>query len=72
MCITGIAAHTAFLAFGAQSMFSHLYGSYWSIVPWVAPTVIGTIGIRVAIMRYKQQGRIPNTKNSHAGGKLVG
>lgn len=61
MCITGIAAHTAFLAFGAQSMFSHLYGSYWSIIPWVAPTLIGTIGIRVAIGRYKQQGRIPAT-----------
>jgi hypothetical protein len=53
MCITGIAAQTAFLAFGAQSMFSQLYGSYWSVVPWVAPTVVGIIGIRVAITRYK-------------------
>lgn len=58
MCITGIAAHTAFLAFGAQSMFAQLYGSYWSIIPWVAPTVIGIIGIRVAVSRYKKQGRI--------------
>lgn len=62
MCVTGIAAHTAFLAFGAQSMFAQFYGSYWSIIPWVAPTVIGTIGIRVAITRYKREGRISDTK----------
>jgi hypothetical protein len=72
MCITGIAAHTAFLAFGAQSMFSHLYSSYWSIVPWVAPTIIGSLGIRVAITRYKRKGRIPHTKNSQGSAKLIG
>lgn len=61
MCVTGIAAHTAFFAFGAQNVVSQIFSSYWSIVPWVAPTVIGTIGIRVAIGRYKQSGRISTT-----------
>lgn len=72
MCVTGIAAHTAFLAFGAQSVFAQMYSGYWSIVPWMAPTVIGTIGIRVAIARYKREGRIPSTNISATSARIVG
>lgn len=53
MCITGIASHTAFLVFGASSVIEQSMNSTMSIVVWVAPTVVGTIGIRVAKRRFK-------------------
>ena len=54
MCISGIAAHTAFLAFGANNFVSGLVQGYWQIVPWVLPTVVGAIGITVASRKYRQ------------------
>lgn len=49
---TGIAAHTAFLVFGASSFINSLISGPWAIIPWVAPTVIGFIGIRYAKKKY--------------------
>ncbi|RBP52820.1 hypothetical protein [Arenicella xantha] len=52
MGTSGIAAHTAFLAFGASSLITSLVNSYWALAPWLAPTVIGTIAIRLAVGKY--------------------
>lgn len=52
MGISGIAAHTAFLAFGANRLIGDLFQSYWSMLPWLAPTVFGTILIRLAVRKY--------------------
>ena len=52
MGVGGIAAHTAFMAFGASGLLTNLYSTYWAIIPWVAPTVIGTIAISLSIRKY--------------------
>jgi len=54
MCISAIAAYTAFLAFGVSSVLSNVLESYWGVIPWVAPSIIGTIGIRIAVRHRKQ------------------
>lgn len=38
---TGIAAHTAFAAFGARRLFPELGLDGWGLLPWLAPTVVG-------------------------------
>lgn len=49
---TGIAAHTAFLVFGASSFISELITGPLAIIPWVSPTVIGFAGIFYARKKY--------------------
>lgn len=39
---TGIAAYTAFFAFGASRMFASIFDGPLIAIPWVLPTVIGT------------------------------
>ncbi len=51
---SGIAAHTAFLVFGANSMLPDaITQSSWSIVPWITPAIIGTLLIRLAVRKYQ-------------------
>ncbi len=50
MVVSGIAAYTAFLAFGGKTML-HLDG-YVIIIPWILPTVIGVIIIRLMKRKY--------------------
>lgn len=51
---TGIAAHTAFLVFGASSYVSALISGPLAIIPWVSPTVIGFIGMYYARKKFVQ------------------
>lgn len=55
MLTTGIAAYTAFFVFGAGNFFNELLSGYWSILPWVAPGVIGTFGMRYAVAKYEKK-----------------
>lgn len=48
---SGIAAHTAFMSFGGSSLITGFFNSYWALVPWMAPTVIGIIAINVAVKK---------------------
>ena len=54
---TGIAAHTAFLAFGAvrlvPTIYSHSPALY--VIPWVAPTVIGVMAITWLKRHYRKK-----------------
>lgn len=52
MCSSGIAAYTAFFVFGGSQFFSSVLPGYWGIIPWVAPGLIGTFGIRYAVKRF--------------------
>ena len=52
MGVAGIAAHTAFLVFGSQSLFPPIQNSFISITLWVSPTIIGLIAIKVAKNKY--------------------
>ncbi len=53
MVVSGIAAYTAFLAFGGRNML-HLDG-YVMIIPWILPTVIGVIIIRLMKRKYAKK-----------------
>lgn len=53
MCTSGIAAHTAFFAFGAHQILPASFMANLGFIPWVAPSVIGVIGITWAKRRFK-------------------
>ncbi len=57
MLTTGIASYTAFFAFGGRTWLGELLSGQLMIIPWVAPTVIGLIGIKWYTQRYTQQKR---------------
>ncbi|MGB0166656.1 MAG: hypothetical protein ACPF8V_07355 [Luteibaculum sp.] len=52
MCSSGIAAYTAFLVFGARSFLQNYFDGAWSVLPWVLPTIVGSLGIRMAVKRF--------------------
>ena len=52
---TGIAAYTAFLVFGARQFLEGMITGYWSIIPWLLPTVLGMVGIRFARKYFKSE-----------------
>ena len=46
MLVTGIAAYTAFFAFGGRTWLGEIFAGQLMIIPWVAPTVMAVIGIK--------------------------
>ncbi|MEM6318687.1 MAG: hypothetical protein AAF960_13530 [Bacteroidota bacterium] len=58
MIITGIAAYTAFFAFGGRTLMGNIFTGYWMIIPWVAPTVLGIRAIKY-LEKYYQRKRKP-------------
>lgn len=38
---SGIAAYTAFFAFGGRALFAELLTGHWMMLPWLIPTLIG-------------------------------
>lgn len=45
MIVSGIAAHTAFFAFGGSKFLSSILTDGWMIIPWILPTAIGVVCI---------------------------
>ena len=60
MIVSGIAAYTAFFAFGASQFTAAFISGTWVTIPWLAPTVIGSIGIFYARSRYGRKA-VPET-----------
>ncbi len=56
MVISGIAAYTAFFAFGGSRFLSEFLTGYWMIIPWVLPTIIGTIAMKKLDVKYFRKG----------------
>ena len=53
MIFSGSAAYTAFLAFGARSYLYEWLGSSWlGIIPWILPTFIAMVVVRVLRSKY--------------------
>ena len=50
MIASGIAAHTAFFAFGGRNLMGHI--GDWQLVFWIAPGVIGGLTIRHFSLKY--------------------
>ena len=66
MGTSGIAAHTAFLVFGANRLLpAAITQSYWSFLPWLAPAVIGTALIRYAVRRYQPKNSVTPLATTH-------
>jgi len=58
MITTGIAAYTAFFAFGGRTYLGEIFTGYWMIVPWVAPTFIGVFAMKYLEKYYtKKKGK---------------
>ena len=55
MIISGIAAYTAFFAFGGRAMLGKILTGYWQILPWVLPTIIGIIAIKYQKKKYEKK-----------------
>ncbi len=55
MLSTGIAAYTAFFAFGGRQFFGNLLTDQWMIIPWVLPSIIGAFGIRYWRKKYTKK-----------------
>jgi len=43
---TGIAAYTAFFAFGGSRLLGHVFTNQLIAIPWILPTIIGVFGIK--------------------------
>lgn len=65
MITAGIAAHTAFLVFGASSFIANTVSGGLAVVTWVAPSVIGTIGMIYARRRYCPKPKQNKATNTH-------
>jgi len=46
MITTGIAAYTAFFAFGGGKFMGHIFSDRWIAIPWILPTLIGVVLIK--------------------------
>jgi uncharacterized membrane protein len=46
MVVSGIAAYTAFFAFGGRTIFESFLTDSMAFVPWVLPTIIGVVSMR--------------------------
>jgi hypothetical protein len=52
---SGIAAHTAFGVFGVRQLFPELQLGPWGLVPWLAPSIVGTIAIVLLNRHYRRR-----------------
>jgi len=58
MLTSGIAAYTAFAVFGGQNFFQGLFTGYFSIIPWVTPTIVGSILIKYYKNKYLRKKKV--------------
>lgn len=54
MIVSGIAAYTAFFAFGGRRFLAGLLTDNWMVLPWVLPTILGLIAIRLLDKKYNR------------------
>jgi len=51
--ISGIAAYTAFFAFGGRTFFGELLPGALQVIPWILPTLLGIVIIKFQNKKYK-------------------
>lgn len=64
---TGIAAHTAFGAFGMRRLIPELSLGALGLIPWLAPTIIGVISIQLLTRRYRREFAPERDRSGAAG-----
>lgn len=55
---TGIAAYTAFFAFGGNRLFSAFLSGNLMVVPWILPGIIGTIASIYLTKKFRQRYKV--------------
>jgi len=55
---SGIAAYTAFLAFGGRQFLQDVLPGMWQVLPWILPTVVGVAAMRLTDRFYRRKGVI--------------
>lgn len=55
---SGIAAYSAFFVFGGYTWMGKILPGMWQVLPWVAPGVIGGLGITLGVKYYRKKGMI--------------
>lgn len=55
---SGIAAYTAFFVFGGYTWMEKFLPGMWGVLPWVAPGLVGGIGITFGVKYYRKRGMI--------------
>lgn len=55
---SGIAAYTAFFVFGGYTWMQTILPGMWQVLPWVAPGLLGGIGITLGVKYYRRKGLI--------------
>ncbi len=55
---SGIAAYTAFFVFGGYTWMEKLLPGMWAVVPWIAPGVLGGIGITYGVKYFRKVGLV--------------
>lgn len=63
MITTGIAAYTAFFAFGGRTYLGEIFTGYWMVIPWIAPTFLGVMAMRYWEKNYAK-GKVDKTPAS--------
>ena len=58
MMTSGIAAYTAFAVFGGGNFFREYLTGYWSVVPWVMPTIVGLVIIKYYKKSYMKKQKL--------------
>ncbi|MEM7551448.1 MAG: hypothetical protein AAF363_17330 [Bacteroidota bacterium] len=58
MVISAIAAYTAFFSFGGREFFSAILPGQLQVIPWILPTIIGVIAMRLLDRYYIKKGVI--------------
>jgi len=52
---SGIGAYTAFFAFGGSRLLGEILSGQWHVVPWVLPSIVGTVAINRLKRRYERR-----------------
>jgi hypothetical protein len=55
---SGIAAYTAFFVFGGYTWMEKILPGMWGIIPWVAPGLLGGLGITFGVKYFRKRGMI--------------
>ena len=55
---SGIAAYTAFFVFGGYTWMEKILPGTWQVLPWVAPGLLGGLGITYGVRYYRKKGMI--------------
>jgi len=66
MLFSGAAAYTAFFAFGGRTLLADLLTGWWTLVPWVLPTLLTAALLPLIHRRFKQQKTRPTALSPSA------